>query len=212
MPAAQAASVRGTVTLPAQLRGGRRFPGYWRLENGNVPVAATGRSDTFVVLAGVKAHAPAPKTYTVELKGLAAEPATIVVSEGSVVEFKNNDRVPHDLSIPGEERLMALERLAPNTSRRQKFLVAGGYVVRCSEYPHLLISVIVLTSPHSAAIDDRGAFRIADAPEGKTTLKVWSGGRWVHEQEIDVGSKSQDIRITVVNPAARAAAAVEAAE
>ena len=53
--------------------------------------------------------------------------------------------------------------------------------------------------------DDKGGFKLPDAPDGKATLKVWSQGRWVHEQEIDVG-KSDDLRIKVVEPSARESA------
>ena len=113
-----------------------------------------------------------------------------MVGEGSVVEFKNSDRVPHDLSLPDLPSLMPLERLAPGALRRQKFLTAGGYAVRDSEHPHLVISVLVVAAPYFATVDDKGGFRIADAPDGKATLKVWSGGAWVHQQEIEVGPKS----------------------
>ena len=59
----------------------------------------------------------------------------MVVGEGSVVELKNSDRVPHDLSIPEMATLMPLERLAPGALRRQKLLAAGGYAIRDAEYP-----------------------------------------------------------------------------
>jgi plastocyanin len=195
--AAHAAPVRGTVTLPPDLKSGRRHPGYWRVENGVVPVQApANRTETLVVLVGPKGQAPAAKTVTVEIAGLAATPASVVVGEGSVVEFRNADKVPHDLSIPDQPALMAMERLSPGGVRRVKFLAAGGYAVRCAEYPHLLISVIVVASPHHATLDDKGGFKLPDAPDGKATLKVWSHGRWIHEEEIEVG-KSGDLQITV---------------
>ena len=65
---ADAAPVRGTVTLPQDLKSARRFRGYWRVENGVVPIApATARADTVVVLSGVKAAAPPARTVTVDV-------------------------------------------------------------------------------------------------------------------------------------------------
>lgn len=194
---AMAAPVKGTVSLPDDLKSGRRFEGYWRVENGIVPIApAPNRGDTVVVLTGIKGQAPAAKTVTVDINGLQGVPSTVVIGENSVVEFKNSDKVPHDLSIPDQPSLMPLQRLAPGGVRRQRFLVAGGYTVRCAEYPHMLISVVVVGSPHFAQTDDKGGFKF-DAPDGKATLKVWSHGRWVDERAIEVGPGSADLDIKV---------------
>jgi hypothetical protein len=195
---AEAAPVRGVVSLPQELKSGRRLRGYWRIENGIVPLGpAPSHGDTVVVLTGLKGTAPPARTVTVEISGFAAQPTTVVVGEGSVVELKNSDRVAHDFSIPEVPALMPLERLAPGGLRRQKFLTGGGYTIRDAEYPHLQISVIVVGSPFFAATDDKGAFKLPDAPEGRATLKVWSQGRWVHQQEIDVGPKTADLNVKV---------------
>ena len=205
---AAAAPVRGVVSLPQELKSGRRLRGYWRIENGIVPLgAAPNHGDTVVVLTGVKGTPPPARTVTVEISGFAAQPTTVVVGEGSVVELKNSDRVPHDFSIPEIPALMPLERLAPGGLRRQKFLTGGGYTIRDAEYPHLLVSVIVVASPFFAAVDDKGGFKLPDAPEGRATLKVWSQGRWVHQQEIEVGSKSTDLAVKVPEPGNKTAAA-----
>jgi hypothetical protein len=209
---AGAAPVRGTITMPQDLKTARRFRGYWRVENGVVPVApAAVRADTVVVLSGVKAAAPPARTVTVDISGLQPIPSTVVVGEGSVVELKNSDRVPHDLAIPEMANLMPLERLAPGALRRQKLLAAGGYAIRDAEFPHLVISVVVVNSPFFATVDDKGAFKLPDAPEGRATLKIWSHGRWVHEQEIDVG-KSDDLRIKVAARSEKEAPEKEGAE
>ncbi len=192
---AWAAPVRGTVTLPAELKSSRRHPGYWRLENGLVPIQpATFRGETVVVLQGLKAQIPAPKTVTVEIAGLQASQALVVVGAGSVVEIKNEDKVAHDLSIPDQPAVMPLQRLAPGGVRRQRFADVGGYLIRCAEYPHISISVVVVATPHFGLADDKGKFQIGDAPDGKAVLKVWSHGRWAHEETIDL-SRPQDVQI-----------------
>ena len=45
----------------------------------------------------------------------------------------------------------------------------------------------VMGSPFFAVADEKGGFKIADVPDGKATLKVWSQGRWVHEEAVEVG-------------------------
>ena len=197
--AAWAGSLRGTVRLPEGARVPRLYQGYWRLENGNVPVRpATGKVGTVVVLDGISGvHAPPPKTVTVEIAGLDAQPRVVVVGPGSVVEFKNVGKTTHELSTPADVSMMPNERLNPGTFRHQKFGAPGGYLVRCSEYPHLAISVIVVDSPFFALVDDKGAFQIpGNVPDGKATLKVWSMGRWVHDESIDTTGK-QEVTVRV---------------
>jgi hypothetical protein len=198
-----AAPVRGTVSAPEEVKSGRRHQGYWRVESG-VPGAqvATSKGDTVVLLTGVKGAPPPARTITVEISGfqtmnagLGTPQSTWVVGEGSVVEFKNSDRVAHDLSIPEMPELMPVERLVPGQIRRQRFPNAGAYTVRCSEYPHLITSIVVMASPFFATTDEKGGFKIADVPEGKATLKVWSHGRWIHEEAVEVGPKTADLRI-----------------
>jgi len=202
---AVAAPVRGKVTLPKAEASGRRFRGYWRIENGIVPTASASRAgDTVVVLTDVKGPVQPARTVTVDIQGLRAAPSTVVVGPGSVVEFKNSDGMAHDLSIPEKPDLMPVQRLAPGALRRQRFANPGGFAVKDAEYPHIVVSVLVVASAHFAQVDEKGTFRIPDAPAGKATLKVWSHGRFVHEQPIDVGA-SEDLSITVTEAAPIAA-------
>jgi plastocyanin len=201
---AVAAPVKGTVSLPSNLKGGRRHLGYWRLENGNVPIQpAPYRGDTVVVIEGLKGGAPAAKTLTVEIAGMAVSTPVVVVGPGSVVELKNNDRVAHVLGISDSPNVMPVERLMANQLRRVRFNEPGGYFIRCEEYPHVSLSVIVVSSPHYAIADEAGAFKISDTPDGKGNLKVWSRGRWVHEEPIEVGGKGADVQVKVTGSEAR---------
>jgi len=200
---AWAGAVKGTVALPEAVRG-RRFFGSWRIENGVVPVApASAKGDSVVVLEGLKGTAPSAKSVVIEVGNLEASPRVIVLGPGSTVEFKNVDRATHELGMPDQASMMPQERLPPGTSRKQKFGVTGAYVVRCAEYPSLMVSVLVLDSPFFSVADERGVFSILSVPEGKATLKVWStqAARFVHEQPIDVG-KPGDLAIKVAAPTA----------
>jgi plastocyanin len=206
---ALAAPIKGTVHLPVELKHARTFTGHWRVENTNVAIQSAGlRGGTIVMIVGPHFQAVPPKSVAVEIAGQQATPAAVVVSEGTVVEFKNSDKVAHDLSIPGQPNIMPPERLSTGTVRKQRFSASGEYLVRCSEYPHIVISVLVTNSPLYSVVDDRGAFRIADVPEGHATLKVWSNGRWVKEAEIDVPSRGLDLTVKVPN----ASGAVEPTE
>jgi plastocyanin len=200
---AWAGTVKGTVKLPDNVRSTRLYQGYWRLENGNVPVQTSGgaKAETVVVLDDVKGSRPPPaRTVTIEIGGLDARPRLVIVGPGSVVEIKNTGKFTHEFSTPKNPNLMGVERLPPNAVRRQKFDTPGGYVIRDAEHPHIMISVIVASSPYYSPLDERGAFSVPNVPDGRATLKVWTRGDWASTQEIDT-SKKDDLTIKIESPA-----------
>src|SRR4029079_18741366 len=124
-------TVKGTVKLPEGARSTRLYQGYWRLENGNVPVQTVGgaKAETVVVLENLKgAHAPPARTVTVELGGLDARPRLVLMGPGSVVEIKNTGKLTHELSTPQNSEIMPIERLGPGSTRHVKFNSVGGFV------------------------------------------------------------------------------------
>ena len=117
-------TVKGTVKLPEGARSTRLYSGYWRLENGNVPVQTVGgaKAETVVVLEDLKgAHAPPARTVTVEIGGLDARPRLVIMGPGSVLEIKNTGKVTHELSTPEASAIMPPERLGPGSARHVKF-------------------------------------------------------------------------------------------
>jgi hypothetical protein len=195
-------TIKGTVKLPEGSRSTRLYSGYWRLENGNVPVQTTGgvKAETVVVLADIKgAKAPPARTVTVEIGGLDAHPRLVIMGPGSVLEIKNTGKMTHELSTPDNTQLMPIQALGPGSARHVKFETVGGWVIRDAEYPHLMISVIVVDSPYYSTLDERGGFSVAGVPDPKVKLRVWTRGAWATEQDVDA-SKKEDLTIKVAAP------------
>jgi hypothetical protein len=191
---AVAGTVKGTVKLPDRARSTRLYQGYWRIENGNVPVQTAGgaKMETAVVLEDVNgAHPPPARTVTVEIGGLDARPRLVIVGPGSVIEIKNTGKVKLNLSTPATPAVMPPELLPAGGTRRARFDSVGGFAIRDFDYPHIMISVLVVDSPYYATIDEKGGFSIPGVPDGKAHLKVWTRGKWAAEQEIDTGSKEE---------------------
>ncbi len=191
---AWAGGLKGTVKLPDAARSTRLYQGYWRLENGNVPVQNSGgaKLETAVVLENINgAHPPPARTVTIELGGLDAHPRMVITGPGSVIELKNTGKVRLALSTPDTPSVMPLEQLPPGATRRAKFDAIGGFAIHDAEYPHILISVIIVDSPFFATADEKGSFSIAGVPDGKAQLKVWTRGKWAAEQEVDTSSKEE---------------------
>src|SRR5882757_1559086 len=174
-------TVKGTVKLPEGARSTRLYSGYWRLENGNVPVQTIGgaKAETLVVLEDVKGAKPPPaRTVTVEIGGLDARPRLVIMGPGSVLEIKNTGKMTHELSTPANSQLMPSESLPPGGARHVKFETVGGYVVRDAEYPHIMISVIVVATSYYSTLDEHGAFSVTGVPDSKVKLRVWTRGAW----------------------------------
>jgi hypothetical protein len=199
-------TVKGSVKLPDAARSTRLYQGYWRLENGNVPVQNSGgaKLETAVVLENLNgAHPPPARTVTIELGGLDAHPRMVITGPGSVIELKNTGKVRLALSTPDTPSVMPLEQLPPGATRRAKFDSVGGFAIHDAEYPHILISVIIVDSPFFATADEKGSFSIPGVPDGKAHLKVWTRGKWSAEQEVDTSSK-EEVIVKVAAPGQRA--------
>jgi plastocyanin len=198
---AHAATVRGTITLPAEPR--TETAGHWRVENGVLPITPRplDLKNELVVLLESAAPAkekdpPAPPTVTVELRGLRAESRLVVAPPGATVQFKNADRVPHTLYAEAALSVLAPETTPAGATRSQKFDAVGEYHVRDQEYPHIETIVLITKTPFYASADDKGAFKM-EAPEGKYTLRIYWRGAWVVSQPLDVGPRTTDVSIQV---------------
>jgi hypothetical protein len=200
--------------MPDATRSTRMYSGYWRLENGNVPVQMSGgaKVETVVVLENVKgAHAPSARTIPIDMGGLDARPRLVITGPGSVLEIKNTGKVNHELSTPDTPSVMPLETLLPGRIRHARFDSLGGFVIRDSEYPHIMISVIIVGTTYFSAVDDKGSFSIPNVPDSNATLKVWARGKWVAEQQIDTASLGkEELTIKVVSQREREKAEQEA--
>jgi plastocyanin len=197
---ALAAPVKGVVRLPDEPRP-PESGGYWRVENGLLPVLPSAdRGEALVVLEPLSpskaepSHDPAP--ITVELHGLRMDPRVLAVPVGAVVHFKNSDRVPHTLYVEHGASMMPPEPTPAGQTRTQKFLAAGAYQVRDQEYPHVQGVVLAGASAWSAMPDAGGAFKL-EAPEGKYTARVWWRGAWVLSQPVTVGHNPVDLNLVV---------------
>ena len=197
---AGAAAVKGTVLLPDSMRQPRdETQGYWRLENGVVPVTSQPRSvfaETLVVFESSAAATPGNTTATVEMLGLDFSPRVLPVALGTTVEFKNSDKHLHVLWSPENTSFFKQEPTPPGSSRKVRFFAPGAVLIRCSEFPHMLGAVIVLAQPLYGRPDRDGAFAVS-VPDGRYMLRVFARGRWVHQQPVEVNAQMGELKIKV---------------
>jgi plastocyanin len=196
--AAGAATVRGTIMLPAETRGSDH-DAHWRVENGVLPIGPRvpdRHLDVIVVLEGTGTTKSQATNPVVDIHGLRLDPRVAVVPVGGSIEFKNNDRVPHTLFTDKSTSVMPATPTPAGQSRTQKFPAPGDFRIRDEEYPHVEGTVLVLQTPYFARLDEKGNFKL-DVPEGKYTLKVFWRDRWVVTQPLEVSGRSTEVTIQV---------------
>jgi plastocyanin len=196
--AALAAPVKGTLKLPDEPRPADGSSGYWRVENGLLPVlpGADARGDAVVVLEPASPQKADPPTVTLELHGLRLDPHVLAVPVGATVQFKNSDRVPHTLFVEHAASMMPPEPTPSGQTRTQKFMAAGEYQIRDEEYPHVRGLVLAVSSPYAAVVEPNGVFKL-EAPDGKYTAKVWWRGAWVLSQPVTAGHGELNLVVPV---------------
>jgi hypothetical protein len=193
---AVASPVRGSLKLPERSRAAEPLSGYWRVENGVLPVAQAPESPSAVVVLEPSAQAKSnPTSITVELHGLRMEPKLLALPLGTTVVFKNSDRVPHTLYVAGNASIMAPVPTPAGQNRQQQFSTVGEFRIRDEEYPHISAMMVVTASPYTAIVEPSGAFKL-EAPEGHYTARVWWHGDWVLTQSVNV-SHGAELRLVV---------------
>ena len=100
-----------------------------------------GSSDTVNAEVPVKAVAPAVASTVVQvsIKNLQFDPVTIEVKNGEVVEWRNDDMVPHTATATSFDS----GTIASGQSWRYTFTNSGNFPYRCTFHPQMKGVVIV---------------------------------------------------------------------
>ncbi len=134
---------------------------------------------------------PAPKEHPVmDQKGLLFAPHTLVVQQGTTVEFLNSDNVQHNVfwtAISGDKKAGHNLGTWPKGEKRPfTFDKAGVVPLFCNVHPEMEGYIVVSPTPYFAETDDSGNYKIKDVPDGSYTVIAW------HE-----GAKNQSKPVTV---------------
>jgi hypothetical protein len=150
--------------------------------------------DVCVVAFGTGA-AQAHEPLAVKLTGGRLTPATIVLSPGSRLSFKNADPFPHILFETANDK-WAANPTAPGSSREWSATAPGLHVIRDQLYPSVAMYILIDPNAAEFAMPDRdGAFTMAVTP-GDYSFKVFFEGKQVGKSAdtVHVGAGGLDIR------------------
>jgi len=115
---------------------------------------------------------------SVDQRNLIFAPHTIVVLQGTTVDFLNSDNVAHNVywpSINGEKRFRHnLTIVSPSQNKSFEFDNLGAAQILCNLHPDMIGYIVVVPTPYFALTRNDGTFSIKDVPPGTYTLKTWS--------------------------------------
>jgi plastocyanin len=172
-PAAETATVTGTVSLP---------------KDGGTP------SDVVVYLKG-QIGAPSPANATIDQKNETFVPHVIAVPVGSRVQFLNSDPFLHNVFSTSATKRFDLGMFPMGESREVTFDKAGVVEVRCNVHPKMQAFIVVVENSFFAIPDAQGGFQLTGVPPGRYRLVAWHptlepAETWVNLDEAKVRNVS----------------------
>jgi plastocyanin len=185
---ATAAPVKGVIMLPSNAAAAARTKaaGYWLLPNDVLNVLPPLVDPRAAMVVSIEGSGLQPTTVTnavLRLEDMRISPPVLAVRAKTRVTFVNRDTTLHLLEAP-EGTSFPATRVDSGASVAHTFDHGGTYKLRCSEYPHMTATVLVLDAPLFTSPDNSGAFSFPEVRAGAHTLRIWYQGEWIHSQPL----------------------------
>ncbi|HUB06852.1 MAG TPA: carboxypeptidase regulatory-like domain-containing protein [Myxococcales bacterium] len=137
--------------------------------------------------------APPEKPVAMDQKHMAFLPFVLPVLAGTTVEFKNSDKVAHNVFSP-DGAGYNLGTFSPGQTRKQLFGDPGLYTQLCSLHPDMEGYILVLQNPYFATTAADGGYTIKGVPDGDYQVRVM--GKSVKKKD-----RKKDFPVTVAGSA-----------
>ncbi len=129
----------------------------------------------------------APRTVSMDQKGMKFIPHVLTITQGDTVEFLNHDKVAHNVFTPDNEGYN-LGTFKPEEKRSYAFKSTGVYSQLCSIHPEMLAYIFVGQNPYAAVVDSEGRYSLKDVPPGTYQLAIWNSHLKAPEQSVIVAA------------------------
>ena len=129
--------------------------------------------DNVVYLVGVKGPV-VPQHGVVDQKSLVFVPHVTAVPVGSTVEFKNNDKVNHNIFSASAAKKFNLGTYNPGMSKNVLFDKPGAVNLLCNVHSEMSAWVVITENQYAAVTGKDGSFTIKNVPVGTYEITAWS--------------------------------------
>lgn len=127
-------------------------------------------------------------TATIRLKSRQFAPRVIAVSEGSKIQFPNEDSFSHNVFSKAQNGAFDTGVYPRGRSHDQTFKEAGVFPIYCNIHPRMTGYVVVMNSPYFGQAGDDGRFTIPSVPAGAYTLHIWHDRAQESTQKVAVAA------------------------
>lgn len=114
-----------------------------------------------------------PMKAKIDQKNKRFEPHVLIVTQGSKVEFPNNDSVFHNVFAEYNAKKFELGMYPRGQSKSVEFDKPGLVSVLCNVHSEMSAYIVVVNTPYFAKTDKKGQFKISGVAFNDYTLKVW---------------------------------------
>jgi plastocyanin len=133
------------------------------------------------------------------------QPRVLVALRGATVAFPNRDPILHNVFSVSEARPFDLGLFGTGEAGRVRFEKGGVVRVFCNVHHDMVGYLLVLDTPHHAAPEASGAFRLRGLPAGPGTLTVWheQAEPWSARVEVPAGGAAAppvEVRLELSKP------------
>ncbi len=115
---------------------------------------------------------PGPQARLMQ-KGKKFIPHVVVVTQGTEIEFPNQDLFFHSVFSIRQGKTMDLGLYESGAARKVRFSQAGVSYIFCNIHPQMSAVVVVLKTRYYALSEGTGNFEISHVPAGRYKLSVW---------------------------------------
>ena len=150
---------------------------------GTITVGGQTTSDAAISIEGMPPNAPgtaAPAEYyrhaVMDQRDLKFFPQVLPIMVGTTVDFRNDDKVSHNVFSMSPAKKFDLGLSRPGETRSAPFTKPGVVRILCNVHPTMEAYVVVFSHPYFTSPDARGNYRFEGVPIGSYQLKVWRPG------------------------------------
>ena len=129
--------------------------------------------DAVVYLVGVKGPV-VPAHAVVDQKSLVFVPHVTAIPVGSTVDFKNNDKVNHNIFSASAAKKFNLGTYNPGMSKPVTFDKPGAVNLLCNVHSEMSGWVVITENQYAAVTEHDGKFTIKNVPAGTYEISAWS--------------------------------------
>ena len=156
------------------------------------------KGDAVVYLLGVKGPVT-PQHASVDQKSLVFVPHVTAVPVGSTVDFRNNDKVNHNIFSASAAKKFNLGTYNPGMSKPVTFDKPGAINLLCNVHSEMSAWVVVTENQYAAVSEHDGKFTINNVPAGTYKITAWSEKLKAQETSVTVADgKTATVAIKLV--------------